>query len=256
MLERLSLENKAVHSFRLMRNFGKSGALLCGLHQAKGQFILTMDDDLEHLPEEIPLLISKQNHDVVIAAFKKKNHPLLKRITSSLNAILETLLIRKPFRLVNGPFRLLNARVVKSLLAMETPYPFISAMIFYSSDDCVNVEVKHGKRLYHKSGFTSKKVLQNFSNLLINNSNFILRKMAMIGLLLSFFGMVGFCFCFFGNCLFERFSNESLMLLYALCFIGGIITFSMGVMGEYLSRLIRIGEKKPAFILREQAKKI
>ena len=67
-IQRFVAAHKNIIGIRLYRNFGKAGAQICGFEHASGEFIITMDDDLQHQPEDIPLLISMQHHDVVMAS--------------------------------------------------------------------------------------------------------------------------------------------------------------------------------------------
>ena len=79
VLASLARDNKEVRALQLTRNFGKVGAVLAGIDEAHGDWIIIMDDDLQHRPEDIPAMLSKRDHDVVLAQFKNKAHGLVAR---------------------------------------------------------------------------------------------------------------------------------------------------------------------------------
>ncbi len=75
-------KNSHIRALQLTRNFGQHAATLCGLVECRGDFVITMDDDLQHCPEDIPKFLELRDYDVVIAQFKNKQHGTFKRITS------------------------------------------------------------------------------------------------------------------------------------------------------------------------------
>ena len=167
----LAQDNSCVRVFLLAKNFGQAGALLCGMAQAKGSWIITMDDDLQHRPEDIPLLIREKEHDVVLARFPKKRCGQFKKISSELKGRLDVYLLGKPTHITASPFRLLKRHVVQSMLSIRTPRPFPIGMILAVTSDVVNVDVAHEERKYGKSSYTLRKSLSLFSNMIFNNSS-------------------------------------------------------------------------------------
>ncbi|HEY8399731.1 MAG TPA: glycosyltransferase family 2 protein [Cytophagaceae bacterium] len=252
VIEKLAMQKPSVKGVQLTRNFGKPGALMCGLEQAAGDYIITMDDDLQHLPEDLPALIAKKEHDIVIAYFKDKKHSFQKQVFSKINSWFEEKLIGKPAHIKSGPFRLLKREIVANMLSVKTAYPSISALMYFVSKDVVMAEVSHGERKFDKSGFTFKKMLGTFSNLLINNSSFLLQVMAGMGIgisTLSFIMAIAF--------LIKKLTVGTTVagwasLMIVILFIGGLILFSLGVVGEYLIRIINGVENKPSYLIRKK----
>jgi glycosyltransferase involved in cell wall biosynthesis len=253
VLQQLSNSNKNIRSYQLMRNFGKPGAVICGLEQATGSYIITMDDDLQHFPEDIPKLISKNNHDVVVGGFSNKEHSVFKKLGSRINGWFETKIIGKPKHIKNGPFKLIKAKVVKASLEIRTPYPHISALLFYVTKDIAMVEVSHGKRIYNETGFTLKKMIQTFSHLLINNSSFLLQKMAFVGISISMISFVLGIYFLIKKIMIGTTVQGWASLAIINLFLGGLILFSIGVVGEYLIRIINGIERRPSFIVRRSS---
>jgi len=242
---------ETVTAIQLMRNFGKPGATICGLKQAKGKYIFLMDDDLQHLPGDFPEFIKKNSHDVVIGYFPKKKHNFFKRQTSNLKGWFDKRLIGKPKNIKNSPFVLLQRNVVEAIINIKTTHPFISALIFNSTKDIVNVKLQHGKRKYGKSGYTLYKLLKQFSNLLINNSSFLLRIVAYTGFSFSLFSFLYGLFLIIKRILVGSANPGWTSIMVLLLFTSGLILLSVGIVGEYLIRIIHGIEQKPAFIIRK-----
>jgi dolichol-phosphate mannosyltransferase/undecaprenyl-phosphate 4-deoxy-4-formamido-L-arabinose transferase len=250
LLEKLAQTHKNIRCFQLMRNFGKPGAMICGLEQSIGEYIITMDDDLQHFPEDIPKLISLNKHDVVVGAFSNKEHSLFKKFGSNVHGWFENKIIGKPKHIKNSPFKLIKGQVVRAALEIKTPYPHIGALLFYVTKDIAMIEVGHGKRMYNKTGFTLKKMIQTFSHLLINNSSFLLQKMAFLGISISILSFIlGLYFLVKKITVGTPVQGWTSLAIINL-FLGGLILFSIGVVGEYLIRIINGIERRPSFIVR------
>lgn len=220
------------------RNFGQQAATLCGIHHARGDFVLTMDDDLQHKPEDIPLLIQEGGHDAVIASFPSKKHGIFKQLASRLKGWFDRIIIKKPKHLQLTSFRLFNRHIVEGIKNSQTPYPFIPAMLFRVTVDVVNVDVQHHDRIDGHSQYTLWKMVRLFSNLLINNSYLLLRALGVIGIcgfvlsiLFSIYLVIRHLFWGFGV-------SGWASLILAVIFSSGLILFGMGVIGEYLLRIL------------------
>jgi glycosyltransferase involved in cell wall biosynthesis len=251
VLEQLSKHHTNIRAVQLMRNFGKQGALMCGFLEVKGRYIITMDDDLQHLPEDIPALIRLKDHDIVIGKFSTKKHSISKKIYSSLNSWFEEKLIAKPKHITNTPFKLIKAEVIEVIRDIRTSHPYVPALLFFATRNVVMADVSHGARAYDSSGFTFGKMYRTFSNMLFNNSSFLLQLIAVMGVSISLLS-----FIFGGYFLVKKLAVGIAVpgwasLMVVLLFIGGLILFSVGVVGEYLIRIINGIEKKPAYLVRK-----
>ncbi|HEX6861213.1 MAG TPA: glycosyltransferase family 2 protein, partial [Thermoanaerobaculia bacterium] len=181
-LERLAREREWVRAVQLTRNFGQQAATLCGLREARGEVIVTLDDDLQHDPRDIPKLLAHAGHDIVIGQFERKRHSLFRRTASRIKGFFDRILIGKPRGIQLSSFRLLGRTVVDGILSIRTPHPFLPALMFHVSKDVVGVPVGHAARREGRSGYTVGKLLRVFSNLLINNSSLVLRLVGLVGI--------------------------------------------------------------------------
>jgi len=254
-LKQIAQDYENVQSIRLMRNFGQQSATVCGLQIACGNYLITMDDDLQHLPEEIPLLIAKKDHDIVIAQFKKKHHSLSKRMLSRIKSFFDELILGKPKDIQFSSFRLIGRTTIEGMKPLlSTPYPFLPAIMLFVTKDIVGVHVNHGARSDGETGYTFFKMLKMFSNLTISNSSILLRFIGNIGLSIS---LISFLMAFYF--MYRKLMNDISIIgwtsvIVSILFIGGLILFSIGVIGEYLIRIIRGIDNRPNFIVRDHIK--
>lgn len=251
MLQELARTRPQVTLIKLTRNFGQHRALLCGMAHARGEFIFTMDDDGQHRPEDIPNFIALESHDIVLGHFREKYHGTSKQFTSRIVSWLTAKLTGKPDGVASSPFRLIRRPIVEAILKFGTPFPFIEAMLFYVSRDVVNAEAEHAPRAEGTTTYTFRKLFRLFLNLVISNSSLLLRMVGYGGLMIAGLSFLGGLFVvarvvFFGSAVAGWASTMA-----ALCFFGGAILFSLGVIGEYLWRIICSTEHRPVFVVRE-----
>lgn len=252
-LERLAASRPDVRAVQLTRNFGQHAATLCGLREARGEFIVTMDDDLEHRPEDIPALLALREHDVVIAQFREKQHSVFTRASSRLKGWFDWLLLGKPKHIQLSSFRMLSRVVVEGMLSIRTAHPFIPALLLHVTKEIAGVEIAHGRRAQGRSSYTLRKRLRLFTDLIIHNSSLVLRLVGQVGLGLS---MISFILA--GYIIYMKLAHRiGIMgwasLLASQLLIGGLLLFSVGIVGEYLVRIIESSESKPTYFVRRRA---
>lgn len=239
-----------VRAVQLSRNFGQQAATLCGLSVATGDHVLTMDDDLQHAPEDVPAFLALADHDIVIAQFPRKQHSLFKRVTSRIKARFDEAIIGKPRHLQGSSFRLLSRTVVDGVLAFRTPNPFLAALMFYVSKDIVGVEVQHHPRTHGTTGYSFRKMVRLFSNLLINNSSLLLRWVGYLGISSSVLSAGMIAAVLYRKIILDTPILGWASLMSAVVFFGGALLFSVGVLGEYLIRIIEATEARPTWVVR------
>lgn len=248
--QRLAREGNHVTAVRLMRNYGKAAAILCGLEHARGRWIVTLDDDLQHRPEDIPTLAERRDHDVVVAQFERRRHSFLTISTSWVKGHFDRLILDLPCRM--SPFKLFKAEVARGMLQVRTPHPFIPALMAHSTTDFVPVQVPHEASKHGASRYTLRRRLGQFSNLLVSNSSLLLRWFGGFGFVFSVTG-----FAFAAMVLARKlFSSSpplpgwaSLVVLHLV--FGGLILIALAIVGEYLIRILEGIGQKPTYLVRE-----
>lgn len=248
--KKLAEDNDNVISVRLSKNFRKPGATLCGLNYANGDYIILMDDDLQHLPEEIPLLIAKKHHDVVLGIFQERKHNLMKRTLSWLNNWFESKAIGKPTHLRYSPFQLIKKDIVDKIKSIKSPYPYLMGYVYYFTTDIATVTTTHVERPYGESYYTFPKLVGLFSNTLINNSNFLFNFLGGKGIVIIIIGFL------LGLYQLIIYSNTGIykgwiIATSAICMIGGLILIGFGVLGIYLIRMFYTMEQRAPYAVSE-----
>ena len=247
-------KNGDIKVIQLMRNFGQPNALMCGFHHVSGRYVITMDDDLQNPPEEIPKLIDemKKGYDSVIGALEVKQDSAFKKTGSLLIRYLLTRIFDKPKEMKLSSFRIIKRTVTDEIKALNTPYPFITGMLLSITINIGNVTVKHEARKHGRSNYNFAKLIQLAFNLLINYTTLPLRILTMVGILIS---TLSFCMGLY-------FVIKKLMLNIAvpgwtslivlLSFFNGLLLIILSLIGEYLGRIIGEISNKRQFVIKEK----
>ena len=251
-LERLARERELVKAVQLTRNFGQQAATLCGLREACGEVVVTLDDDLQHDPQDIPKLLAHADRDIVIGQLGRKRHSVFRRIASRAKGFFDQTLIGKPKNIQLSSFRLLGRTVVDGVLSIHTPHPFLPALMFHVSKDVVGVPVGHGVRRGGRSGYTLRKLIRVFSNLLINNSSLVLRLVGAVGISFAAISFLLVALVVYKKIVHGVAVQGWASLFSALLLIGGLLLVSLGVVGEYLLRIIESSENRPTYFVRRR----
>jgi len=245
-----------VRAVQLMRNFGQTPATFCGMQLARGHYIITLDDDLQHAPEDIPLLIAEREHDVVFAQFRELRHSAPKRVLSAMKNAILAFLIDKPKGLQLTSFRLFRRELARAMLSVVTsPQATLPPLLFFMTRDVATVQAQHNTRLEGESNYTLSRVLKLARNLVLNETVLLLRLMGRLGFTIAFLSFLGgvavLASKFFMNTAVVGWASIMIVLLV----VGGLILFCLGIIGEYLARLISGVEGRPAFVVRREASK-
>lgn len=235
----------------LFRNFGQQSATICGFTYCNSEYVITMDDDLQHNPLDLPKLLSKRDHDVVIGRIVNRKSSLNNKFTSWLKSHFDHIVFGKPKHIRLSPYRLIKSDVLKHMLEIRTPSPFVPALMFYVTKDVVNVEVQHESRIEGKTNYTFASRLKLFSLIIINNSSVVLKWIGYLGIMALLLSLSLLMYYFLAKMFFTTPPKGWTSLFSAILFFGGLSLFGIGLIGEYMIRMIPIVENKKAFIVRE-----
>ena len=253
LLQRLASTRSNVVAVQLTRNFGQHAATLCGLRESRGDVVVTMDDDLQHRPEDLPALLRCVDHDIVVGQLVERQHHPGRRLSSWIKGYFDYWLIGKPRHIRLSSFRLLARTVVDGMLAIRTTNPFLPALMFHVSRDVVGVPVTHHARAGGRSGYTLGKLLSVFGNLIFNNSSLLLRLVGQLGIVLALVSFVTALAVAYLKLAHHVGVSGWTSLMVVNLFIGGVVLLGMGVIGEYLIRIIESSEARPAYLVRQRA---
>lgn len=230
-----------VTAINLLKNYGQHHANLCGFREAKGDYLITMDDDLQNPPEEIAKLIDtvQGGYDLVIGRFESKRHSFVRRLGSQFVGWLNRKVFDVNEDLVLTNFRIIRRDVVDRICQDRSFAPYIPGLVLkYSSQRC-NVLVRHLSRAEGKSNYTWRKILRLVANILFNHSSLPLRYGAAFGFIVA-----GGSFLLSLYFLLEAVIKGTnapgwASLVVLLSFFNGVLILLLSVIGEYLIRILR-----------------
>lgn len=253
VIKELNKLDSKVRGFNLSKNFGQHNATMCGLQYSRGGYIVTMDSDLQHDPKHIFKMQAELNkgYDCIIGAIPEKKHSFFKKLNSRIMDYLNTKFVGKPKDIKLSSFRIISRYLISEFNNIKTPFAFFPAMLFSTTSKVANITVNHRPSYLGKSSYTMGRLLNLASHLIINNSSILLRNIALIGIITSLFSIV------FGSSIIIKklfwgidVSGWTSLVVITL-FQGGIILLSLGIIGEYLVRIIKQQTDSRYFVIRE-----
>ena len=230
------------------KNFGQQAGILAGIKLARGNYLITMDGDLEHRPEDLFSLIDKQqegNFDVVFGNFKEKTHGAIKKFFSFIYTSIERKILQYPEGTKRSAFWVMKRAVGEEVLKFNTLNPSLSILIIKVTNRIGSAEIVQGKRGEGESAYTVSKLIFLASSLFINNSGIFLRSFL-------FFGLISLLLVVLG--MFNQVFLEIWYLWGLICLIP-LVLIGFAIVGEYLFRIIQNVENQPLYSIREIIKK-
>ena len=254
-LKKIAHNDVNVKVIDLMFNVGQFRALYCGFEVAIGKYIVTIDDDLQHPPEEIAKLydIIKNNEEVdaIFGKYGEKKHSSFRNFGSMLIKLVNEKIYGKPKNLTMSAFRIMRQELVETILSHKTISPVLGAVILKSTNRIINVEVEHHRRKHGESNYTLLKLIKTTLDNILNFSSLPLQTISIIGITVSFisflFSMFYFVRYFFTDAGVPGWT--SIMVL--LNFYAGLILISLGLIGEYLIRILMEVNGTPKYKIRK-----
>ncbi|MCD7867807.1 MAG: glycosyltransferase family 2 protein [Clostridiales bacterium] len=256
VMKALRKEDPRVKIIQMARNFGQHPALLCGFSYAKGDFIITMDDDLQHPPEEIPRLINtikqRDDVDVIIAKYENRKHGLIRRIGTRLSVYATSKMLGKDPDLEITSFRLMRRFIVEAILQTNTHAPQIGNLLVLTSGRIINVPVRHDARAYGKSGYSFRRLVRDLLFDITSHTDFPLMVVRRIGTLSFLFSIIlSFYYLFRYFAFGVSVEGFTTLVLLQLAF-GGLILLSLGIIGTYLMNILNESKKMPHYVVRQK----
>jgi undecaprenyl-phosphate 4-deoxy-4-formamido-L-arabinose transferase len=253
VIQSLTSDYPQVRGILLRMNAGQHNALMAGFAIARGEVIVTMDDDLQHSPADIPklLLEIKQGSDVVYGRFKNRNHAFWKIAGSRLNNLVAGYLMQKPRDLYLSPFRAMKSVIRDDILRYRGPYVYVDGLILSVTRNITTVDVDHYDRYAGDSGYGFRKSISLWLKMATNFSIVPLRLTSLLGLLFSGLGfLLAMVF------IIQKFTLDLMpigwaSLIVTILIIGGVQLLALGMLGEYLGRVLLTINSRPQYVIAE-----
>ncbi|MBL0163556.1 MAG: glycosyltransferase family 2 protein [Xanthomonadales bacterium] len=242
-----------VTGLRLSRNFGQHAATICGIEHARGRWIVTMDDDLEHPPEAITSMLAAGNEEtpLVYGLFPRRTHSGVRNLSSELMRWT----LKRAFPDLNehySSFRAIHAPLARQLTGFRLARPYIDGMLSWMTSSAQTVEVTHGERQHGESAYTWRKLISHAVNIFVTFSHLPLRIASYGGAalaILNFLYMTYIVWAYFTS----RIINPGYTsLMSVILFACGVQLLILGVLGEYVARLMGAAYRKPVYLIEIQ----
>jgi glycosyltransferase involved in cell wall biosynthesis len=242
-----------VRGICLMRNYGQHNALLCGIRAATKEITVTMDDDLQHPPEEIAKLIEHvgDGRRIVYGIPQQMNFGLYRNLTSHLSKIILSFIVGGEVRREGGPFRAFGTFMRSAFESYNGTYVAIDVLLHWACNQFVFVTVRHDARKFGRSNYNFLKLLNHMLNLITAFSTRPLRIATSIGLLMSFFGLLVLAYVMVVYFSFGRSVPGFAFLASIVTIFSGAQLFALGIIGEYIARMHTRLLDRPSYMTME-----
>ncbi len=246
-----------VRGIDLMFNTGQFRTVLCGLQHAQGEYIILLDDDFQNPPEEIPKLIQKMESDpdldCVIGEYRKKHHSLVRNLGSALYRYSVARLYSMPTSIKLTSFILMKRKLAEGLCQHGTVSPVLGVLIYQTTSRVANTLVDHKPRIEGNSGYSFPGLVRIVLDNIFGASVLPLRLVTVLGLSAAIAGVVlttyYFVKYFTGGIGAPGFMTQVILIIV----FGGMTLFSIGLIGEYLIRIIDEVRQPPRYVIRQVA---
>lgn len=253
VIKELAAEFKFVRGICLTKNVGQHNATMAGLNQAQGEVVIVMDDDLQHPPEAVISLVEaiRSGYDVCYTRYANRQHKSWKKIGSWFNDRVATLLLKKPAGLYLSSFKALHHRIVDEVVKYDGPYAYVDGLILDITRYITVITVQHQPRLEGEGNYNLRSSLSLWLKMATSFSVFPLRVATVVGMLLTALSIVGTIVIVVRKLLHPGTASGWASLIVTILLVGGIQTFCLGMLGEYLGRTYLRINKKPQYVVRE-----
>lgn len=255
IIAQLARQYPWVRGFDLIRNYGQHNALLAGIRAARYEVIVTMDDDLQNPPEEIPALLAKleEGYDVVYGIPKKVRQNIWRTLTSYVIRLVLRKMMGSEVAGKVSPFRAFRTSIRGAFANYASTSVFVDVLLTWGAARFAVVPVRQDTRQAGTSTYTFGKLLRLATNMLTGFSILPLRVASMIGFFFTFFGG-GLLVYVIGRYVINGGSIPGFPFLASVITIfSGATLFSIGIIGEYLARIYTNSMGHPPYVVREES---
>jgi glycosyltransferase involved in cell wall biosynthesis len=254
VIKKIASSDVSVKGIQMSRNYGQHNALLCGIREASGEIIVTLDDDLQHPPEVIPELLEKldQGYDVVYGPPIDEKHGFLRNLASQVTKFA-----------LQSSMGAANARNVSALRAFRSslrdgfsnyrsPTVNIDVLLTWSTNRFSSVNVRHEARRHGESGYTVRKLLIHAFNMITGFSTLPLQIASCVGFAFSLFGLFILVYLLFRWMLIGSVVPGFIFIASMIAVFSGAQLLAMGIMGEYIARMHFRSMDRPSYVVKRR----
>lgn len=239
----------------LARNFGEHNAVLAGLSKSRGRVVAVLDDDCQNPPEEVRRMwqhLTLHRLDVVYGRYAGKKHNWVRNLGSRFNDYMATLMLRKPRNIYLSSFKIMSRFLVNEICGYRGPFPYIDGLIFRTTRNIGQIDVRHDERAAGQSGYNFRRLVRLWLNMFLGSSIAPLRVSILLGLLTSLLSVL----MLVAIVVDKLWINPSVpvgipSVLVCIALFSGIQLLVLGMVGEYIGRIFLEQNGTPQFIIRD-----
>lgn len=253
VIKTLAVADRRVQGFHMSRNYSQHNALLCGIRAARGKIIITMDDDLQHPPEELPKLLEKlaEGYDVVYGTPQQEQHGFLRDLASRITKLaLQSAMGAETARKVSA-LRIFRTELRKAFESYRSPSVNIDVLLTWATIRFAAIPIQHEPRKYGESGYTIRKLLTHAINMMTGFSTLPLQMASVMGFIFAFFGFMVLAYVLIRYIALGGSVPGFPFLASLIAIFSGVQLFALGVIGEYLARMHFRTMERPPYSIRE-----
>lgn len=251
-LLKLSKEDTRIKYINFSRNFGHQIAVTAGLDLSKGDAVVIIDGDLQDPPEVIPEMYAKhkEGFEVVYGQrLKRKGESFFKKITAKYFYRILKKITSVNIPIDTGDFRLIDRKIVNDLKNMPEQNKFLRGQIAWLGYRQTSVFFERDERKFGETGYPFSKMLKFALDGITGFSDVPLQFVTKTGIFISFISFLVILYAIFSHFILERTITGWTSLIISSMFIGGVQLISIGIIGEYISRINKNVQNRPLYII-------
>ncbi|MBI5891203.1 MAG: glycosyltransferase family 2 protein [Nitrosomonadales bacterium] len=251
VIRTLAEANPFVRGITLRRNVGQHNAIMAGLHHVTGEYVVLMDDDLQHPPSAIAAIVKAlaEGYDVCYTNYLNRQHAAWKKLGSWFNDRMATLLLGKPKGLYLSSFKGMRREIADEIVHYDGPYTYIDGLILDVTRSITTVDIEHQARFEGESNYTLLKLVSLWLKMATSFSVFPLRLATYAGFGLAALSLVMIVVVIVQKMMFPELPRGWASTIATILFIGGVQTLCIGMVGEYLGRTYLKLNRKRQFVI-------
>ena len=251
VLYRLAQKHPEIVVVQLSRNFGQHNATLAGLAHIGGDVGVTLDQDLQNPPEEIPRLLARLDEgvDVVYGLAEHRAHNVFRNLSSDFSKWISKKILSTALKGNFSSFRAIRKWVVDEIVRYDSHYLYIDGLISWTTSNVAGVTVRNDRPEYG-SQYSFFRLVNHGLNLLVNFSIRPLQIASLVGAGSAVFGLVAAVFIIVDKILYDVPVQGWTSLMVAVLVIGGIQIAFLGLIGEYVGRILMNSNRSPKYVVK------
>lgn len=250
-IEEICKNDKKVVGIELSRNFGQIYAITAGLDKSKGDWVVVMDCDLQDRPEEILNLYNKaqEGYDVVFARRAVRKDSGLKILVSKMFYSIYSFATGTKYDPAICNFSIVHRKVINAYCSMRESHRAYVAYIKWLGFRQTSIDVEHNERHEGKSSYNFKKRMKMAMEILVSQSDKVLKFTVLLGFFITLLSIIGAIALVIAYFFFNMLSGWTSTIV-TLCFFGGLIEMSIGLVGIYVGNIFMQSKARPLYVIR------